>query len=58
MIHRLSTNSMLHIPYVKQGKTELIFGGMLQFNVVWCIRSSAHHCNGKQGYKVEKISSS
>ena len=39
-------------------KIELIFGVMLQFNVVWCIRSrreivlTIQSDNGKQGYKV------
>ena len=39
-------------------KIELIFGIMLQFNVVWCIRSrreivlTIQSDNGKQGYKV------
>ena len=45
-------------PWNSRSKIELIFGVMLQFNVVWCIRSrreivlTIQSDNGKQGYKV------
>ena len=45
-------------PWNSRCKIELIFGVMLQFNVVWCIRSrreivlTIQSDNGKQGYKV------
>ena len=45
-------------PWNSRCKIELIFGVMLQFNVVWCIRSrreivlTIESDNGKQGYKV------
>ena len=45
-------------PWNSRCKIELIFGVMLQFNVVWCIHShrkivlTIQSDNGKQGYKV------
>ena len=45
-------------PWNSRCKIELIFGVMLQFNVVWCIRSrreivlTIQSDNGRQGYKV------
>ena len=45
-------------PWNSRCKIELIFGVMLQFNVVWCIHSrreimlTIQSDNGKQGYRV------
>ena len=45
-------------PWNSRCKIELIFGVMLQFNIVWCIHSrreivlTIQSDNGKQGYKV------